>query len=54
MGGRETITDKENQLSSLVAMGDNGHFVALISLSAGIMVGELKILETNLKSEKII
>ena len=51
--GGVTITDK-NQLSSPVAMGDNGHLQPSSHLPACIMAGELKILETNLKSEEII
>ena len=45
---------KKNQLSSPVAMGDNGHLQPSSRLPECIMVGELKILETNLKSEEII
>ena len=52
--GGATITDKKYQLSSPVAMGDNGHFQPWSRLPPCIMAGEFKILETNLKSEEII
>ena len=45
---------KKNHLSSPVAMGDNGHLQPSSRFPACIMAGELKILETNLKSEEII
>ena len=52
--GGATITYKKNQLSSTVAMGDNGHLQPSSRLPACIMARELKILETNLKFEEII
>ena len=52
-GGRATITDKKNQLSSPVAMGDNGHLQISSRLPACIMAGELKMLETNLKYKRL-
>ena len=52
--GGATITDKKNQLSSPVAMGNNGHLQPSSCFPACIMAGELKTLETTLKSEEII
>ena len=52
--GGATITDTKPQLSSPVAMGDNGHLQPSSRLAACITAGEIKILETNLKSEEII
>ena len=42
-GGGAIITDKKNQLSSPVAMGDNGHIQPSSRLPACMMAGELKI-----------
>ena len=53
-GGGATITYTKTQLSSPVAIGDNGHLQPWSHLPACIMAGELKISETNLKSEEII
>ena len=53
-GGGATVTDKKNQLSWPVAMGDNGHLQPWSRLPAFMMARVLKILETNLKSEEII
>ena len=53
-GGGLLLQIKKNQLSSPVAMGDNGHLQPLSRLPACIMAREFKILETNLKSEEII
>ena len=49
-----TLTGKKNQLSSPVTMDDYGHLQPFSHLSARIMVGELTILQTNLKSKEII
>ena len=53
-GGGGLLPIKKDQLSSPVAMGDNGHLQPCSRLPACIMARELKILETNLKFEEII
>ena len=52
--GGVTITDKQNYISSPVAMGDNGHLLPCSRLLACIMARQLKIFKTNLKSEEIM
>ena len=52
--GGGTIIYKKNQLSSPVAMGNNGHLQPWSRLPACIMARGLNILETNLKFEEII
>ena len=52
--GGATITDKQNHISSPVAMGDNGHLLPCSRLLACIMARQLKIFKTNLKSEEIM
>ena len=53
-GGGGCYNLLKNQLSSPMAMGDNGHFQPLSRLPICIMAGERKTLETNLKYEEII
>ena len=49
-----TIAYRKNQLSSPVAMGDNGHLQPSSRFPGCIMARELKILATNLQSQEII
>ena len=52
--GGTAITYEKIQLSSPVAMGDNGHLQLWSRLPACIMAKEIKILETNLKFEEML
>ena len=53
-GGQLLQAQKKQQLSSPVAVGDNGHLHPWSHSPARITAGEVKVLKSNLKSEEII